>query len=219
MPAREMYAIYGASGHGRETMPTARAMLEQRQCKAEIVFVDDNPPGVTINGHRVLRYEEYLALDADAKYINVAIANHIVRRALANRCSADGIHLFDVIATNAVVLDDVHMEAGGILSQFAMLTSNIRVGRCFHANMYSYVAHDCTIGDYVTFAPSVKCNGNIVIEDDVYIGSGAVLRQGKPRAPLVVGRGAVIGMGAVVTESIAPGVTVVGNPARPLEKT
>ncbi|MBM3523643.1 MAG: acetyltransferase, partial [Alphaproteobacteria bacterium] len=52
------------------------------------------------------------------------------------------------------------------------------------------------------------------IEDHAYIGSNAVLLQGKPGAPLVIGRGAIVGMGAVVTRNVAPGTTVVGNPAR-----
>ena len=51
---------------------------------------------------------------------------------------------------------------------------------------------------------------------DEDIGTGAVLRQGQPGQPLVIGRGAVVGMGAVVTKSVPPGATVVGNPARPL---
>ena len=72
------------------------------------------------------------------------------------------------------------------------------------------------IGDFVTFAPGVQCNGNIVIEDHAYIGAGAVIKQGKPGQPLIIGRGAVVGMGAVVTKSVAAGATVVGNPARPL---
>lgn len=35
--------------------------------------------------------------------------------------------------------------------------------------------------------------------------------------PLVIGKGAVVGMGALVTKSVAPGTTVVGNPARVME--
>ena len=58
--------------------------------------------------------------------------------------------------------------------------------------------------------------GNVVIEDHAYIGSGAILRQGKPGQPLVIGRGATVGMGAVVTKDVAAGSTVVGNPARPM---
>ncbi len=71
----------------------------------------------------------------------------------------------------------------------------------FHANLYSYVAHDWVIGDFVTFAPGVKCNGNIIIEDHAYIGTGAV-----------------VGMGAVVTKDVPAGATVVGNPARVMAK-
>ena len=83
---------------------------------------------------------------------------------------------------------------------FVSITSNIKIGKCFHANLYSYVEHDCVIGDFVTFAPGVKCNGNIHIQDHAYIGAGAMIKQGTPDQPLIIGAGAVVGMGAVVTK-------------------
>jgi acetyltransferase-like isoleucine patch superfamily enzyme len=95
---------------------------------------------------------------------------------------------------------------------------NARIGRFFHGHLYSYVEHDCVIGDFVTFAPRVSCNGNVHIGDHAYIGTGAVIRQGNPDKPLIIGEGAVVGMGAVVTKDVEPFTTVVGNPARPLEK-
>ena len=95
-----------------------------------------------------------------------------------------------------------------------MVTSNASIGRFFHCNLYSYVAHDCVIGDFVTFAPGVKCNGNVFIEDHSCIGTGAMLLPGTHDAPLVIGRGAVVGIGAVVTRSVPAGATVVGNPGR-----
>lgn len=216
--AVKQFAIFGVSGYGREVMPLARAQCEQLGQPYELVFVDDAPPSATVNGYRVLTYAQWLEEPATQRFINIAIANGEVRQRLVQRCADDGVAFFDVRAANVVQLDDVRIAEGMILCPFVMLTSNIRIGRHFHANIYSYVAHDCVIGDFVTFAPGVKCNGNVVVKDHAYIGTGAILRQGKPGEPLVIGRGAVVGMGAVVTKSVPPGVTVVGNPARVLER-
>jgi sugar O-acyltransferase (sialic acid O-acetyltransferase NeuD family) len=198
-------------------MPVAREQLERLGVSSDrLVFVDDDPKADTVNGHRILRYSEYLETPACERHIALAIANSAVRERLSQRCADDGLLMWTVVAANAVVMDDVSVGEGALLCPFVTLTSNIQIGRHFHANLYSYVEHDCVIGDYVTFAPAVKCNGNIVIEDHAYIGTGAIIKQGKPGRPLVIGRGAVVGMGAVVTKDVAPGLTVVGNPARPL---
>jgi sugar O-acyltransferase (sialic acid O-acetyltransferase NeuD family) len=181
-----------------------------------LVFVDDYPPAIQVNGHRALTYAQWMAEPASSRHVCIAIANSQIRQRLALQCAADGLGFFEVRAPNVVQMDKVQLGEGAILSPFVTLTSNIRIGRHFHANLYSYVEHDCVIGDFVTFAPGVKCNGNVVIEDHAYIGTGALIKQGAPGAPLVIGRGAVVGMGAVLTKSVPPGVTVVGNPARPM---
>lgn len=213
--SRNLYAVYGASGFGREVMPLARAAaLKAGASPDEIVFIDDNPTSTTANGHRVVSYNQFLQLNASERYVSLAIANSQIRERLSVRCNDDGVKEWSLTASNVVIMDEVQVDNGAILSPFVTLTSNIRIGRQFHANIYSYVAHDCIIGDYVTLAPSVKCNGNVVIEDHAYIGTGAVLKQGTPDKPLVIGRGAVVGMGAVVTKSVAPDTVVVGNPAK-----
>jgi sugar O-acyltransferase (sialic acid O-acetyltransferase NeuD family) len=218
---KPLYAIYGASGCGRGVLPVADDMLSGRLGPSayNLVFVDDSPAAPQINGRRVMRYEEFVGAPAASRAICIAIADSSVRQRLAERCRRDNIASFGVTAANVVVMDDVVIGEGAVLSPFVTLTSNIRIGRYFHANLYSYVEHDSVIGDYVTFAPAVRCNGNVVIEDHVYLGASCTLRQGKPGAPLVIGRGAVVGMGAVVTHSVPPGVTVVGNPARPLAES
>lgn len=216
----ELYAIFGVSGCGRGVMPLARQMLKHRPADAcQLVFVDDHPPAAEVNGHRVLTWSEFLAIDAAKRYVNVAVANSKIREKLVERAAAAGVHLFSVKAENVVTMDDCEIGEGAILCPFVTVTSNVRIGKSFHANLYSYVEHDCVIGDYVTFAPGVKCNGNVVVEDHAYIGTGAMIKQGKPGAPLVIGRGAVVGMGAVVTRSVPAEVTVVGNPARVMSKS
>lgn len=211
-----LIGIYGASGFGREVMPVVRTQCADQI--TELVFIDDNPNAAELNGHAVLTFAEFCDRPAADRAIAIAIADAAVRERLAGRCADAGVAQFDVRAANVSVGDAVVVGPGAILQPFVTLTANITIGRCFHANIYSYVAHDCVIGDFVTFAPSVQCNGNVHIHDHAYIGTGAILRQGTPDKPLTIGAGAIVGMGAVVTKDVAPGVTVIGNPARPLEK-
>jgi acetyltransferase-like isoleucine patch superfamily enzyme len=49
----------------------------------------------------------------------------------------------------------------------------------------------------------------VVIEDDVWIGIGAIILKG-----VTIGLGARVGAGAVVTADVPPGARVEGNPAR-----
>lgn len=214
-----LYAVYGVSGCGRGVMPLAREQLRLRNVPLNrLVFVDDNPIEKTVNGQQVLTYSEFNGVEASEHKVVIAIADCAVRKKLAERCSRDGIKLWSVVASNIVVMDDVQVGEGAILSPFVTLTSNISIGQHFHANIYSYVEHDCVIGDYVTFAPAVKCNGNVIIEDHAYIGAGAILKQGKPGDPMIIGSGAIVGMGAVVTRNVPKGMTLVGNPAKKLYK-
>lgn len=211
---KSIYAVFGASGFGREVMPLVRASVGDHR----LVFVDDNASVSTLNGHQVMSYGEFLELDAERKFVTIAIADAQVREKLTHRCLGDGIEVFDVAAANVVVMNDVAVGQGMILCPFTTITSNVNIGISFHANIYSYVAHDCVIGNYVTFAPGVKCNGNVLIGDYAYIGTGAIIKQGRPGKPLRIGKGAVVGMGAVVTKDVADGAVVVGNPAKPLAR-
>lgn len=215
-----LYAVYGSGGCGRGVLPVAARMLTQElgQNGYNLVFIDDEQAGMTVNGRQVMSFAEFASADVPARAVTVGIADPVVRRRVVERCTGEGVSFFSVVAPGTVVLDDVRVGEGAILSPFVSLTSNIRIGRHFQANLYAYVEHDCTIGDFVTFAPAVRCNGNVTIENDAYLGAGCVLRQGTPSQPLVIGRGATVGMGAVVTRSVPAGATVVGNPARPISR-
>lgn len=148
----------------------------------------------------------------------ISIADWRLREKIYVKLKTKNVHFPNLIHQNTFISSSSQISEGAILCPFVTLTSNIKIGKNFHANIYSYIAHDCKIGDNVTFAPSVKCNGNVEIGDNVYIGTGTIIHQGKPNKPLKIGKGAVIAAGSVVTKSVPEGMTVFGNPAIELNK-
>jgi sugar O-acyltransferase (sialic acid O-acetyltransferase NeuD family) len=197
-------AIYGPGGFGRELVQSALDAVGP----GEVTFVSDDPGqvGQTVCGIPVIGPDQ---LDGPAV---IAIGDPGVRRRIADRITAGSLS-----APTHRRGPDVVVGEGAVFCDFTVVTASARIGRHFQCNIYSYVAHDCVIGDFVTFAPKVCCSGNVHIEDDVYVGTGAILRQGAAGKPLRIGKGAVIGMGAVVTKDVPAGATVIGNPAKPME--
>ena len=211
------FAIYSAEGFTREIIPSVKR--QYGVSADEIVLVDDDPQkiGTAVQGSRVISFEQLREdIGTDCR-INVAIADPRVREKLVGRCAEAGFSFFSIADPTHVRFENVDIGDGSVFCALTMATGDAVIGRHFHANIYSYVAHDCRIGDFVTFAPRVSCNGRVEIEDYAYIGTGALLRQGTQEKPLRIGKGAVVGMGAVVVKDVEPGDVVAGNPAKVLK--
>jgi len=214
-----IFGLYGAGGFGREVMPAAIDYIRKNavsdvDISRQVFFIETHPKDKTCNGYRVLSELEFLSYETGSKFFNVAIADSVEREELSKRCLRQGAVPFSLVLDQNHPSDAVNIDEGAILTSNSLVMSNVNIGKFFHSNIFSYVAHDCVIGDYVTFAPKVACNGNVHIGDHAYIGTAAVIKPGSKEKPRVIGEGAVIGMGAVVTKDVAPYSTVVGNPAR-----
>jgi bifunctional UDP-N-acetylglucosamine pyrophosphorylase/glucosamine-1-phosphate N-acetyltransferase len=103
------------------------------------------------------------------------------------------------------------------IGNFAEL-KNTRIGAGSQQHHHSYLG-DADVGENVNIgAGAVTANfdgeqkHSTVIGDGAFIGVATMLR-----APVTIGPNARTGAGAVVTRDVAPGKTVVGMPARPIE--
>ena len=211
-------AIYGTGGFAREVMP----ILKEQCPNEENIFIvhkkymqNEN----SINGCPLMSYEDFIKISSRDKNVTIAISDTAIRAKVSDQVDNDHIKQKNIISKTSIIMDNVSISDGVIICPFVTLTSNIRIGKNFHANIYSYVAHDCLIGENVTFAPSVKCNGNVIIEDNVFIGTGAIIKQGKKDNPLVIGANSIISAGSFVTKNVSKSTTVFGNPAKILSKS
>jgi UDP-perosamine 4-acetyltransferase len=112
------------------------------------------------------------------------------------------------IAPSAMVGEGVMVMPGAIVNADSRLGDNVIV------NTGAIVEHDCTIGDHVHIATGARLGGGVTVLEGAHIGLGAAIKQG-----VQIGRYAVVGAGAAVIHDVADQATVVGVPARPLEKT
>lgn len=218
-----VFGLYSAGGFGREVMPvlTERVALEAQfdpDATHAVYFIETTPVSQEINGYPIISEDDFFELECSKRYFSIAVGDSKIRKRLAETCIARGAKPMSVQSPRSTIYDANELGDGAIICANAMITSNAKIGKFFHLNIYSYVAHDCVVGDYVTFAPGVHCNGNVHVHDHAYIGTGAIIRQGTSDKPLVIGEGATVGMGAVVTKDVPAFTTVMGNPAKPYTK-
>ena len=139
------------------------------------------------------------------------------RRAHVERVRGAGGAIAHVEVIGSAISRKTTFDEGTLVGRGALYVGSLTiVGRHTIVMTPASLGHDVVIGNFVTIFPSAAISGYVVIEDDVTIGVGAVIANGRPDRPLRIGRGARIASGAVVMSSVRPGVAVAGNPARPV---
>ncbi|WP_239615837.1 acetyltransferase [Cohnella mopanensis] len=120
---------------------------------------------------------------------------------------ANVTHPTAILSKYVDIGESVQIMAGAIIQPGTRIGDNVIV------NSGSRIDHDCIIGNHVHVSPGAILCGGVVVEDDVHIGAGATVIQG-----ITLGKGSIVGAGAVVIKDVLPHTTVVGVPAREVQK-
>ena len=211
-----LLGLYGAGAFGRECLPLAlHEATRHPAAGARIIFVEETPHSERVGDVPLWSHRRFID-HGGPRYFAVAIADSRVRERLAGECLGIGAIPISLVSELALQYSDTTIGVGIVQCPFSTVSSEARIGRFVHLNFGVYVAHDCVIGDFVTFAPAAQCLGRVHVGQHAFVGAGAVIHQGTRQQPRRIGAHAIIGMGAIVLNDVPDGVTVAGNPARPI---
>jgi acetyltransferase-like isoleucine patch superfamily enzyme len=154
------------------------------------------------------RFRTKILLSGKSRYLRYGKDIHV--GAGTKLWAPDKLYIGDYVYSGK----QVHIESNCEIGSFALIANRVSiVGRHDHDFR--------KIGFPVRFSPWIASERYIckwrqeaaIIEDDVWIGYGAIILTGTR-----IGKGSIIGAGAVVTNDVEPYAIAVGNPAQVIGK-
>lgn len=203
-------AVIGAGGHGKVVAELAAALGTY----GEIVFLDDRAQG-SVNGFPVIGTTLLLenSLSPEQYDVAVAVGNNRIRRQIAEKAATLGFSLPVLIHPDATVSPSATIGQGSVIMAKAVVQTGSVLKDGVIVNTAATVDHDCLLDAFVHISPGAHLSGNTHIGEESWIGTGACSRQ-----QIRIGSRATIGAGAVVVRDVSDGMTVAGNPAKPLPR-
>ncbi len=128
---------------------------------------------------------------------------HLGQEVFVGRSSVIGVR-------NGVIEIGDHSNIGGFC-RIACSGGTLRFGRHVLVGAFTYIGggmHRCERTDIPMALQGQVFKGGVTIEDDVWIGGGCQILDG-----VTIGKGSIIGAGAIVTKDIPPYSIAFGNPA------
>ena len=210
----EKIAIIGAGGFGREV----KMLIDQINIKNEkydfIGYFDDSfERNTLINNFPILgKVEDINSINYDVSIV-IAIGEPNTKKKILKIIENKSVIFPNLIHPNVQLDNDgVTIGKGCIICSSNIITVNVSIGNFVILNLMCTVGHDTIINDYCSFMPSVNISGEVVIEERVYIGTGAVIIN-----QLNIGENTIVGAGSVVAKSLPKNCTAVGIPAKPIK--
>lgn len=206
-------AIIGAGGFGREVKMLIDQINEITPSYEITGFYDDKEHAEIINGVPYLGQVENVNTINDPLCLAIAIGDPITKKKVIGKITNQNIEYPNLIHPSVIIgKDNVSFGKGNIICAGVIITVDIQIEDFVILNLSCTLGHDTKIKSFSSFMPTVNISGEVVINESVYVGTGAKIIN-----LLEIGENTVVGAGAVVAKSLPANCTAVGIPAKPIK--
>ena len=211
-------ALIGASGHASDVLGLVEALQRAGHPHEVIGMFHSDPDAMDPRrfegrGVAMRRLDELTDEDRDGLGYLACVGYPPDRRAVTELDVVRGLASPTLVHPTAELGTGVRLGDGVVVLAQVSVSPLAVIGDHAYVSHGALVGHDTVIGEFASLMPGCSVSGDCVIGADVMIGSNATVLE-----KVKVGTGAVVGAGAVVTRDVAPGTTVVGSPAKPLNR-
>lgn len=141
----------------------------------------------------------------------IGVGSPAGKRSVGDALRQAGGRFATLVHERAFVAASARLGEGVLVGPFVNVSSDSRVGDLVIVNGHSSVGHDVELGAGSTLSCHVDLTGRVKVGEDVFFGSGARVLPG-----VSIGRGGMIGAGAVVVRDTVADGTYYAAPARKL---
>ena len=139
----------------------------------------------------------------------IAIGNPKIKKKVVEQINNSNLYFPSLVHPNCLIGNNVTIGQGSVICANNILTCDILIEGFVTLNLACTVVHDTTIKSYCSIMPSVNVSGEVLLEECVYVGTGAkIINQ------INIGSHSTIGAGAVVIKDIPQNSISVGVPAK-----
>lgn len=175
-------------------------------------FVDETKRGMHIGKPILASSIEQVPNFREFAYF-ISIGDVEPRKRMFEEVKRLGLEVINIVDKTAVISDSVQIGIGNYIGKMAVINIGTVIGDNNMINSKALIEHHCTIKNHTRIATATVMNGDVFLEDGVYLGSMACC-IGHQR----FGGFSIVGAGAVVLGDIEPYCTVVGIPAKVIKR-
>ncbi len=174
--------------------------------------VDPDARGETLHGYPVYSLGDLKAL-APTHWAHCTLGDCEAKRRFVEQVDAMGFRFATLFAPGSRCLGVKEIGEGSYLGHNSACYRGVRLGK--HCTILSLgdLADGVTIGDYSFTGVRATLCGGVTVGSGTFVGVGAIITE-----RVNIGSNVIIGAGSVVIRDVPDGATVVGNPAREIER-